>query len=479
MGTLLIHNAAAVITPREVIPNGSVFIEGNVIVEVGPNIVRPADHVIDASGKVVIPGLVNTHHHLYQTFQRNLPRVQNVGLFDWLTTLYEIWREITPDVARVSALLGMAELLKTGCTTTTDHFYVFPRGMPGTLIDETINAAATIGIRFHPCRGSMSLGRSQGGLPPDDIVQDEETILADSRRLIERYHDPSRYAMLRIALAPCSPFSVTPALMRETVKLARESGVRCHTHLAETLDEEAFCQEKLGCRPFEFMEELGWVGPEVWFAHAIYLSEREIEVMGRTGTGVAHCPTSNLRLGSGICPVPEMRANRVPVGLAVDGSASNDSSNMLLEARMALLVHRYPGTSAGWARNRSRLHEAAIPPPTTAADVLELATIGGARVLGRDDIGEIATGKGADLVLIDLNQIGYAGGLHDPLGALLFAGTSQVVDTVIVNGKIVVQDGTLAHVSEKNLVEEANRLSREMLERATRRTGIDFLAPLR
>lgn len=477
MSTLLIQNALAVITPKEVISNCSIFIEENIIKEVRPKIEKPADKVIDASGKAVIPGLINTHHHLFQTMQRNIPRIQNAGLFDWLTTLYEIWREITPDIVYVSTLLGISELLLTGCTTTTDHFYIFPKGISSNLIDEQIKAAAKAGIRFHPCRGSMSLGRSKGGLPPDEITQDEDVIIADSRRLIERYHDPSPHAMLQIALAPCSPFSVSQNLMKETVLLARKYGVRCHTHLAETLDEEEYCKQKFGCRPFELMKKLGWVGPDIWYAHAVYLSEQEINEMGKTQTGVAHCPTSNLRLGSGIAPVPAMYEAGVPVGLAVDGSASNDSSNMLLEVRMCLLAHRAQGTSSGWARSIKEREGIQTNRPFTAQQALEIATIGGAKVLGRETIGEIAPGKSADLVIIDLQQIGYAGALHDPRAALIFCGDSQIVDTTIINGKIVVENGQLTNINTKELIEEANTLAKRMIEQAAKKTGINFMKP--
>lgn len=479
METLLIKNALAVITPEELIHDGAVFIEGNIIKEVGTQLNCQADKIIDAQGKVVIPGLINTHHHMFQTFQRNIPRVQNVGLFDWLTTLYEIWREITPEVVYTSTLLAVSELLLTGCTTTTDHHYLFPKGMPGTLIDEQIKAAKKAGIRFHPCRGSMSLGKSMGGLPPDDIVQDEEVILKDSRRLIEKYHDPSPHSMLRIALAPCSPFSVSRSLMEETIKLARQCGIHCHTHLAETLDEEEYCLKEFGLRPFELMKKLAWIGKDIWYAHAIYLSEKEIDEMGETQTGVAHCPTSNFRLGSGICPVPQMRLKNVSVGLAVDGSASNDSSNMLLEVRMAMLAHRSPGAVSGnWARSNAK-NNLSKKCPMTAKDALELATTGGAKVLGREDIGEIAPGKSADIVIIDLNQIAYAGAHHDPMGAIVFCGNSQIVDTTIVNGKVVVENGKLVNVNAKELIGEANRLSKEMLEKAAKRTGINFMEHLK
>lgn len=414
---------------------------------------KAVESVVDGRGKIVLPGLVNTHHHLYQTFQRNIPGLQDVGLFQWLLGLYEIWRELDEEIVYKSALVGLGELLLTGCTTTTDHFYVFPRGKSGRLIDEEIKAARKLGIRFAPTRGSMSLGRSRGGLPPDDIVQTEEEILSDSLRVIQKHHDPSPLSMLKIGLAPCSPFSVSESLMRETIKMARAHGVRCHTHLAETKDEERFCVEKLQMRPFEYMEKVEWVGEDVWYAHAIHLNDREIQKMAETGTGIAHCPTSNLRLGSGIAPIPKMLDAGIPVGLAVDGSASNDSSNMLAEVRMGMLVHRV-GTGVD-----------AMP----ATTILEVATRGGARILGWETLGEIAPGKAADVVLFDLKKIGYAGALHDPLAALFFCGDSQIADTAIVNGKIVVKNGKLLNIDERKLVEEANSLARKMVERAKKK----------
>jgi 8-oxoguanine deaminase len=463
MHETLLRGARAVVTmddARRVLTNADVLCRGPRIVAVGQGLETPTGgEVIDCRGAIVIPGLINTHHHLYQTLSRAVPAVASSPLFDWLVKLYEVWRELDVEAARVGALVGLGELLVTGCTTAADHHYLFPRSQPDTILDETIAAAAEVGVRFHPTRGSMSRGRSLGGLPPDDVVQDEDAILRDSERVVERYHDPAEFSMCRVSLAPCSPFSVTPTLMERTAALARRLGVRLHTHLAETSDENEYCLKIYGKRPVAFMEQCRWLGPDVWFAHGIYFDDDEIALLGRTGTGVAHCPTSNLRLGSGICRVPALRAAGVPVGLAVDGSASNDCSSMLHEVKMALLVHRV-GTAVD-----------AMPPMTA----LELATRGSAAVLGRDDIGVIAPGKAADLAIFDLGEIGYAG-THDPLGALLMCGTSTRAHTVLVNGKVVVRSGRLVAVDEAELARRAQRIADGMLARASARTGIDYLA---
>lgn len=459
--TLLIKNCLRIATldakMRE-ISGGDIYIEGNRILAVGKVPKRRADRVIDGRGKVALPGFVNTHHHLYQTFQRNVPYVQNAELFDWLITLYEIWREVDPEIVHTSALVGLGELLLTGCTTTSDHFYVFPKRVKPELLDEEIRAARRVGIRFLATRGSMSRGKSQGGLPPDDVVQSEEAILQDCERVINRYHDASPDSMCRIGLAPCSPFSVTTRLLKESAGLARKKGVRLHTHLAETKDEEAFCMQTHGKRPFEYMESVGWVGPDVWYAHAIFLNDREIRKMAETGTGVAHCPASNQRLGSGIARIPQMLEAGVPVGLGVDGSASNDSSDMLGELRSALLLHRVLGGASA----------------VTTDDVLRMSTGGGARVLGFEAIGSIEKGKLADIVLWDLNQLGFAGALHDPVAALLYAGDRHVADTVVVNGEIVVERGKLTRVNEDRLIRKANRLAHSQIRRAAARTRLDY-----
>lgn len=452
MSTLLVKNAALLVTmdeERRRIEDGGIFVRDKVVEAVGSTgeLPQEADRVINASGMIVLPGLVNTHHHLYQTLTRALPAVQDVELFDWLRTLYPLWAELTGEAVYVSALVGLAELILSGCTTTTDHLYLFPNDVS---LDDEIRAARELGIRFHPCRGSMSLGRSQGGLPPDRVVQSEEDILADCQRVIEAYHDPQPHAMCRIVLAPCSPFSVTPELMRGSAALARRHGLHLHTHVAETLDEENFCLGKVGCRPVEYMEQLGWVGPDVSYAHAIYLNQEEIELLAETGTGVAHCPSSNMRLGSGIAPIREILDAGVKVGLAVDGSASNDSSHTLAEARMAMLLQRVQKGAGA----------------LSAQEALEMATLGGAAVLGRDDIGSLEAGKAADFIAIDLNRLEYAGAWHDPLAALVFCAPANV-DLSVINGRIVVEDGRLVGFDLDEIVARHNQISRQMLERAT------------
>jgi cytosine/adenosine deaminase-related metal-dependent hydrolase len=462
----LIHDARLVVPMDDGgtrLSGGWVLLEDDRVVAVGagPEAASlEADRRIDARGKVVLPGLVNTHHHLPQVLTRNVPRVQEAPLFRWLAELYEVWRGLDAAAVDAAARVGLAELLLTGCTTTTDHLYLFPRGQ-ARLIDAEIAAARDLGIRFHPTRGSMSRGQSQGGLPPDDVCQDEEEILADSRRLIREYHDPRPRAMTRIALAPCAPFSVSEDLMRRTADLARENGLRLHTHLAETRDEERYCQETYGCRPVEFLRRLGWLGPDVWLAHCVHLSAEEIFVLGATGTGVAHCPSSNFRLGSGIAPVRAMLEAGVPVGLGVDGSASNDSSNMLAEARQALLAHRLDADPARWI---------------TADEVLWMATRGGARCLGRDDVGSLEPGKAADLILIETRRLSYAGGGSDILAALVFSPWPEPVDTVIVNGRLVVKEGRVSGLDVPALVEKAEGISQAILRGASRASGRDYFS---
>lgn len=451
MSTLLVKNAQLLVTMdggRREIPGGGLFARDGCLEQVGPTSELPngADEILDLSGHLVTPGLVNTHHHLYQTLTRALPAAQDADLFDWLTMLYPIWAELTPEALRVSTQIGCAELLLSGCTTASDHLYLFPNGCR---LEDEIEAAREIGMRFHASRGSMSLGRSQGGLPPDRLVENEAAILRDTQRAIERFHDPQPLAMTRVAVAPCSPFSVTPALMRESAALARSYGVRLHTHLAETLAEERFCLERFGHRPVGYAEELGWTGEDVWWAHAVHLNEVEIGLMARTGTGAAHCPTSNMRLGSGIAPLGALRRAGIKVGLGVDGSASNDSSHMLAEARQAMLLQR---VSQG-------------PGALTAREALELATLGGAAVLGRDDIGALEPGRAADFVAWRLDHLEYAGAQHDPLAALVLCAPRQA-DLAVVQGRIVVEEGQLLTVDLPPLVEVHNRLSREMVERA-------------
>jgi len=448
MGTLLLRHAELLVTMDDDdrrIPDGGLFVRDGVIERVGPTVDLPseADEVIDARGMIVLPGLVNTHHHLYQTLTRAVPAAQDATLFQWLKTLYPIWANLTPEAVYTSALVGLAELVLSGCTTAADHLYIYPNGCR---IDDEIRAAQEIGIRFHASRGSMSLGESKGGLPPDRVVEDEDFILKDTQRAIETYHDPEPYAMVRIVVAPCSPFSVTPDLMREAAALARSYGVHLHTHLAETLDEERFCLEKFGCRPVEYAEDLGWVGDDVWYAHGVYINDQEIDLLARTGTGVCHCPSSNMRLASGIAPVRAYLDRGVRVGLGVDGSASNDSSHMLAEARMALLLQRVSGNPAG----------------LSAREALWLATRGGAAVLGRDDIGQLAPGKAADFIGFRLDRVDYAGALHDPMAALVFC-TPQRVDLSVIDGKVVVEEGRLLTVDLGPVVERHNRIARELV----------------
>jgi len=408
------------------------LLEGNRIQALGQNLPRGDAQQIDASTKLVMPGLVNTHHHMYQTLQRNIPAVQNVELFDWLVTLYEIWRHLTPETIHVSTQLACCELLRTGCTCAMDHHYVFPAGVSQDLIGVQLAAARQTGIRFCATRGSMSRGKSRGGLPPDSVVQDEETILRDSEDLIRQHHDASPCSMTHLALAPCSPFSVSEELMRQTAELARRHGVRLHTHLAETRDEEAYCIEHYGGRPLELMERLGWVGPDVWYAHGIHFNDAELDLLARTGTGVAHCPSSNMRLGSGIARVPEMLRRGIGVGLGVDGSASNDTSDMMGEMRACLLLHRVLGGAAA----------------ITAEQVLGIATRGGAALLGWPELGTLEPGQAADVVLVEMDRLDYAGALSDPLAAVMFSGTSHQAHTVIVDGRVVLEQGRVLGVDE-------------------------------
>ena len=389
-----IHTLVTVDDEYRVLHDVDVLVEGDKISAVGADLPTPPNaRVLDGRWCVAYPGFVNTHHHFYQTLTRNIPAVQNAKLFDWLLWLYEVWRGLHPEAVRVSTQIALGELLLSGCTTSTDHFYVFPSTAPQEFLDVEIDTARDIGVRFHPTRGSMSLGRSQGGLPPDDVTQSWEDILADCDRLIAKYHDPKPFAMTRIVLAPCSPFSVTRESLAETATFAREKNVFMHTHLCETHDEQDFCLEKIGMRPLEYMESVGWVGPDVWYAHGIWFTPEEIKRLGQMNCGVAHCPVSNLRLGSGICHVPALLEAGVRVGIAVDGSASNDSSNLLKEMQTALLVHRV-GTGV-----------TEMPPQ----QVIRMATRGGAEILGQPEIGQVKPGMAADLALFRLDSIDFAG----------------------------------------------------------------------
>jgi len=445
--TLLARNADVVVTmdaDRREIRGGGVYVVGNAVAAVGPagELPSAADEVIDLAGHVLLPGLVNTHHHLFQTLTRAMPRAQDAELFGWLKALYPVWARMTPEMIRVSAQTAIAELLLSGCTTTSDHLYVFPNGAR---LDDAIEAASTTGIRFHATRGSMSVGESDGGLPPDALVEDEGAILADTRRVIEAWHDPSRHAMLRIGVAPCSPFSVSRELMRESAALARSYGVSLHTHLAENDGDVAYSRERFGRTPAQYAEDLGWVGRDVWHAHCVKLDAEGIALFARTGTGVAHCPCSNMRLASGIAPVRRMRDAGVRVGLGVDGSASNDAGHLLAETRQAMLLQRVGfGPSAMGAR-----------------EALEIATLGGAAVLGRDDVGALAPGMSADFVAFDLRRPGYAGALHDPVAALVFCAPSDVAWSV-VGGRVVVREGRIATIDLEPHLERHRRLARAL-----------------
>jgi 8-oxoguanine deaminase len=455
--TLLVRHADVLVTMdagRREIRDGGVFIRGNRIEQVGSSSELPqhADQVLDLSGHVVLPGLVNCHHHLYQTLTRTIGTARGLSLFDWLKTLYLAWAELDDEAVYVSAKVGLAELLLSGATTVADHLYLFPNG--ATLEDE-IRAARELGVRFHPTRGSMSLGESQGGLPPDRICQSEQTILRDCQHVVETFHDAGRYSMLRIGLAPCSPFSVTPALLRESARLARSyAGVRLHTHLAETVDEDRFCLGKFGKRPLEHVESLEWAGADVWFAHMVHPNQEEIGRLARTHTCVCHCPTSNMILASGIAPVRAMRDAGVDVGLGVDGSASNDGNHLLGEARQAMLLQR-----VGWPGFESSADR------FSAREALELATLGGARVLGRDDVGALEPGMAADLVAFRIDDLAHAGSGSDPVAALLTCAPGRVSWSVI-NGQCVVEDGELRGIDSDALVAQHNRISRTLLERA-------------
>jgi len=414
---------------------------------------------IDCSSMVALPGLVNLHHHFNQTLQRNLPTTQNRELFDWLTGLYDVWAGLSVEAVRAGTRLACAELLLTGCTMSSDQMYVFPRGLDADLIGVEIEAAREMGVRFHPTRGSMSRGRSDGGLPPDSVVQDEASILADSERLIDRFHDPEPFAMTRVALAPCSPFSVTASLMRETAELARARGVLLHTHVAETRDETEYCLKTHGVRPLALMARYGWVGNDVWFAHGIHFEDDELDLLAETDTAIAHCPTSNMRLSSGVARVPEMLRRGTRVGLGVDGSASNDTSDMLGELRTALLLHLL----------------ASGPDAMSAEEIVRMATRGGAAILGRPEIGSLEEGKAADIVLVDLRRVGYAGALADPLAALVYSGFDHTVDYTIVNGRVVVEERRLVTADRDEIVETANDVSIRMFEAA----GIEPAWPTR
>jgi len=451
-GSILIKNARRVVTMDDAgmeHANADVLVRGREIAAVGPGLSEKGARVLDARGCVVIPGMVNTHHHLCQTLTRATPAAQDAKLFDWLVYHYTVWRHLTPELAALGAKVGLGELLLTGCTTSTDHTYLYPRGTTE-LVDAQIEAARGLGIRFHPTRGSMSVGVTKGGLPPDDCTQDEDEILRDGERLVKKYHQAGDFSMCRVGLAPCAPFSVSRELMKETAAQAKRWGVRMHTHLCETLDEEQYCLEKYKMRPIDFVESLGWLDSNVWFAHMVHVNDDEIKRLAKAKTGIAHCPSSNFRLGSGVPPVRKYLDAGVAVGLAVDGSASNDTSDMLGETRQAMLVHRVKSGVAS------------MP----ARDALRLATRGGADVLGRRDIGALVPGKAADLAIFDVDRLDYAGSAGDPVASLLFCGASHRAKWTIVDGEIVVENGRLVNADEGELTRAANSACLELLTKA-------------
>jgi 8-oxoguanine deaminase len=466
MTTLFLRNADVLVTmdaDRHEIKDGALLVQDNVIQAIGttleieghlasqPTALRP-DRVINATGAVVLPGLINCHHHLYQTLTRAVGTSGGMILFDWLKTLYPIWAEMDAEAVYVSAKVGLSELVLSGATTVADHLYLFPNDAT---LDDEIRAAQEVGVRFHPTRGSMSLGESKGGLPPDRVCDSEVHILEDSQRVIERFHDPEPYSMLRIGLAPCSPFSVTTDLMRESAALARQYPlVNLHTHLSETKDEDRFCLDMFGMRPVEYAESVDWKGQDVWFAHMVHPNPTEVKWLARTGSGVCHCPTSNMILASGIAPVREMLDNKVRVGLGVDGSASNDGNHLLGEARQAMLLQR-----VGWPGFESRADR------LSAREALELATLGGARVLRRDDIGSLEPGKAADIVAFRLDDLAHTGGLDDPVAALVTC-TPAYVWLSVINGQVVVEDGELRTVAVEPMIQRHNQISQGMLERS-------------
>lgn len=442
MASLLIRNIRQLVTcdgKDRILPNCDIYCEDGIICQIGQNLSVCSDEVLDASHMLCYPGLVNTHHHLYQCFSRNLPQVQNLELFDWLRALYEVWKNLDERIVHLSSLTAMGELMKHGCTTCFDHHYVFPAGS-GDLLGAQFEAAQRLGIRMHASRGSMDLSKKDGGLPPDSVVQNVDTILKDSARLIETYHDDAFGSMRQVVLAPCSPFSVSADLLRESAVLARQYGVRLHTHLCETKDEERYTLERVGLRPLAYMETLGWVGSDVWYAHGIHFNDEELRLLADTGTGVAHCPISNMKLSSGVARIPEMLKLGVPVGLAVDGSASNDGSSLLEELRVAYLLHRL--TSSDKAPG--------------GYELLKMATVGSARLLGRSDIGCLEVGKCADLFLVDSRRLELVGCCYDPASVLATVGLRGPVDYTVVHGKITVAQGRLTGVDEAQAASEAS-----------------------
>ena len=451
MSSLLIRNLSSLVTCNdsdEVLQNVDLYCEDGVIRAIGQNLPQKADREIDGTYLMCYPGLINTHHHLYQQFSRNLPQVQNMELFDWLKTLYEIWKNLDTKVIRYSGLTGMGELMKNGCTTCFDHHYVFPAGS-GDLIGAQLATADELGMRMVSSRGSMDLSVKDGGLPPDSVVQSVDEIMKDSARLIEQYHDPSFGSMHQIVLAPCSPFSVSGELLRQSAILARQYGVRLHTHLCETKDEENFTLSLCNMRPLEYMASLGWIGEDVWYAHGIHFTTEELDVLARTGTGVAHCPVSNMKLSSGIARIPEMLERGIKVGLAVDGSASQDGSDLLEEIRICFLLHRLNSSDKA----------------PSGYDVLKMATRGSASLLGRTDIGSIEVGKCADFFMVDSRRLELVGATYDPKNVFGTVGLRSAVDYTVVNGKVTVDNGQLVNIDEPVIAEEARKVCDEYLSK--------------
>jgi len=453
MSTLLVKNIHTLVTmdtERREIRDAALFIRNNVIEQVGKTVDLPttADEILDLKGRhVILPGLINTHHHFYQTLTRAIPGAQDGELFEWLTILYPLWAKMTAEHITVSSKICAAELMLYGCTTASDHLYIYPNNSS---LDDEIRAIQEVGLRFHASRGSMSVGESKGGLPPDSVVEDEDAILKDSQRLIEQYHDNSRHSMLRVTLAPCSPFSVSQDLMRTSAEMARQyPGVRLHTHLAETKPDVEYSLKSFGLKPGDYAEEVGWVGEDVWHAHCVHLSDESIAKFGQTGTGVAHCPTSNMRISSGIPQIRKMLDYNVPVGIGVDGSASHDHNNILNEVRMAMLL--------------ARVQAVGNPSVMTAREALEIATLGSARVLGRDDVGSLAPGMSADFITFDIDRPHFAGSHHDVVAAIIFC-NSERVDYSFINGKMVVDQGRLTTVEIQPLVEQHNKLAAQLVD---------------
>jgi len=467
MTTLLIHNAHTIATLNDAgdeLKKASIFVRNKLIEAIGPAHTLPstADRVIDAQHHVVIPGMVNTHHHMSQSLTRAIPGVQNAELFGWLRGLYPIWAGLQPDMVYASTQTAMAELLLSGCTTSSDHLYIYPNGVK---LDDCIHAAHEIGMRFVATRGSMSVGQSKGGLPPDRVVEQEDAILKDTQRLITKFHDASHGAMTQVAVAPCSPFSVSQDLMRLSAEMARHYGVRLHTHLAENDHDIAYSLEKFNCTPTQYAQDLGWLGDDVWHAHCVKLDDEGISLFAATRTGIAHCPCSNMRLASGIAPIRKMIESGVPVGLGVDGSASNDAAHMLNEARQAMLLARLRKSLEApqvTSEGQTVFGCDTAPMEMTARDALRLATRGGADVLGRKDIGQLSVGYCADMALFDLRSLSFAGGaVHDAIGSLMLCASAPASYT-LVNGRVVVSEGQLATLDLGRVIERHNQFAKQL-----------------